>query len=77
MVSVDLDPDHESRLSELARAQGEDAAFLARRILMDYLDFEALPEKEDDRVWATASVAMAAKFMEPEDWREDTDDDSR
>lgn len=70
MVTIELDPVHEQHLVELARSQGADAALLGRRILSDYLDFLALPEKEDDEAWAEVSVRMAAEAFEPEDWDE-------
>ena len=71
MVTIDLDPVRERHLGELARSQGQEAAFLARRILSDYLDFAALPESEDDSDWAEASVALTAEVLEPEDWSDD------
>jgi predicted transcriptional regulator len=67
VVSVQLDPDHQARLDELARSQGQDGASFAARILTDYLDFEALP-KESDTAWAEASVALTPEVMDQEDW---------
>ena len=57
MVSIQLDPAHERRLGELARGQGQDAAELARRVLVDYLDFQGLPKDSDD-AWAEASARL-------------------
>ncbi len=68
-LTVELDPAQEQRLDALARSQGEDRATLARRILLDYLDFQSLPN-DTDEAWAEASVAMAPEFMDPEDWGE-------
>jgi predicted transcriptional regulator len=67
MVSIELDQNEQQRLDQLAASEGQDAASFARRILLDYLDFQALPN-EPDGVWAEASVIMAAEIMEPEDW---------
>ena len=46
MVTIELDPAHERHLDELARSQGEDVALVAQRILSEYLDFLAFPEKD-------------------------------
>jgi predicted transcriptional regulator len=69
MVAFNLDPVHQQRLDELARSQGQDGAALARQVLMDYLDFQALPS-DSDEAWAEASIAMTPEFMAPEDWGE-------
>ncbi|MCI0358244.1 MAG: hypothetical protein L0211_07160 [Planctomycetaceae bacterium] len=69
MVAFNLDPIHQQRLDELARSQGQDGATLARQVLMDYLDFQALPN-DSEEVWAEASVAMTPEFMDQEDWGE-------
>jgi predicted transcriptional regulator len=69
MVAFNLDPVHQQRLDELAQSKGQDGATLARQVLMDYLDFQVLPN-DSEEAWAEASVAMAPEFMEPEDWGE-------
>ncbi len=69
MVAFNLDPIHQERLEELARSQGQDGAMLARQILMDYLDFQSLPN-DSEEAWAEASVAMTPEFMDQEDWSE-------
>jgi predicted transcriptional regulator len=69
MLTVELDPAQQQRLDQLAATQGEDGATLARRILLDYLDFQSLPNDTDEQ-WAEASVAMTPEVMEPEDWDE-------
>jgi hypothetical protein len=68
MITIDLDVDHEKRLRELARAEGNDAVAVARRILSDYLDFHAIPA-ESDEAWAEASVALAAEILPSERWK--------
>ena len=75
MIAIELDLDHEKRLRELARAEGNDASNLARRILSDYLDFQALPDAPDD-AWAEASVALAAEVLPAEKWDESEEDGS-
>jgi len=69
MVAFNLDPVHQQRLDELARSQGQDGATLARQVLVDYLDFQALPN-DSEEAWAEASVAMTPEFMDQEDWGE-------
>lgn len=69
MVAFNLDPVHQQRLDELARSQGQDGATLARQVLMDYLDFQALPS-DSEEAWAEASIAMTPEFMDQEDWGE-------
>jgi hypothetical protein len=64
-------PIDEDRLHRLAVSQGQDEATLARRILLDYLDLQALPADLDDD-WAEASIALAPEIMEQEDWGEST-----
>ena len=67
MVAFNLDSDHQQRLDDLARSQGQDGAALARQVLMDYLDFQALPNDLEE-AWAEASVAITPEFMDQEDW---------
>lgn len=67
MVAFNLDPAHQQRLDELAKSRGQDGPELARQVLIDFLDFQALPE-DSEEAWAEASVKMAAEFAEPEDW---------
>jgi predicted transcriptional regulator len=67
MISIDLDPTHQQRLDSLAKSQGQDGATLARRVLMDYLDFQALPA-DSDADWAEASIAMSPEVMGKENW---------
>ena len=70
MVAVELDLSRERQLTELARSQGADVAFVARQILSDYIDLLALPE-DDAAIWADASVALTAELYEDEDWSEE------
>ena len=67
MISIDLDPAHQKRLDSLAKAQGQDGATLARSVLVDYLDFQAL-SNDSDADWAEASIALAPEVMGEETW---------
>ena len=67
MISIDLDAAHQARLDSLASAQGEDGPSLARRVLLDFLDFQALPA-DSEAAWAEASVALSPELMGPESW---------
>ena len=67
MLSIELDVQHQKRLQLLAQSHGEDESALARRILLDYLDFQAIPD-ESDAAWAEASIALAPEIMGPETW---------
>lgn len=62
MLTIELDPADQKRLEKLALARGEDEASLARRILLDFLEFQAIPETAD-AAWAAASVALAPEIM--------------
>ncbi len=70
MVSIHLDPIHEKQLGELAKSQGQDAADLARRVLIDYLDLQSLPHESDGQ-WAEASVALTPEVIDNDPWDED------
>ena len=70
MVAVELDLSRERQLTELARSQGADVAFVAQQILSDHIDLLALPE-DDAAIWADASVALTAELYEDEDWSEE------
>lgn len=63
MVAINLDPVHQQRLDELARSQGQDVSTLARQVLIDYLDFQALPS-DSEEAWAEASIAMTPEFTD-------------
>ena len=67
MISIDLDAAYQERLNSMAAAQGEDGPSLARRVLLDFLDFQALPA-DSEAAWAEASVALAPEVMGPESW---------
>jgi predicted transcriptional regulator len=67
MVTIQLDNAHEERLRALAAGEGRDAAELARRVIEDYLDFQAVSHATPEQ-WAEASVAMASEFLAPEEW---------
>lgn len=69
MVSIQLEPDQEKRLIQLAQHRGQDVADLARRILADYLDFQAL-SGDSEADWAAASVALAPEVFDDERWDE-------
>jgi predicted transcriptional regulator len=69
MVSIQLDPIYQKRLNDLASAQGKDGTELARQILVDYLDFQSLPNDTADD-WAEASVALTPEIMPEEHWDE-------
>ncbi len=62
MVAIELGPIDQDRLHRLAISQGQDEATLARRILLDHLDFQALPADLDDD-WAEASIALAPEIQ--------------
>ena len=70
MMTVELDSSRERQLTELARSQGADVAFVAQQILSDYIDLLALPEG-DAAAWADASVALTTELYEDEDWSEE------
>jgi len=67
MIPVDLDSTHQRQFDELAAAAGEDSASMARRIILDYLDFQALPADSEEE-WAAASIALAPEVMGEENW---------
>ena len=69
MVAVELDRGREELLDQLARAEGAEAADVARRVLEDYLDFRSLP-KDEGADWAEASVRLTAEIMSDENWGE-------
>jgi predicted transcriptional regulator len=70
MISIELDHEAQARLDKLARLRGQDGAALARLILLDYLDFHALPQ-DSKEAWAEASAALTPEIIEPEDWQPD------
>jgi len=67
MVAIELDREHEKRLTEIAAASGLSPSAIVRRIVEDFLDLKTLPEKTDDE-WAQASVALALEVMDDEEW---------
>lgn len=70
MVTIELDHAHIARLEQLARSKGQDASAVARQIVVDFLDFQLLPEdRESD--WAEASVALSPEVMGLDSWNED------
>ena len=69
MVAIQLDQGREELLDQLARAEGAEAADVARRVLEDYLDFRSLP-KDDHADWAEASVRLTPEIMSDENWGE-------
>ena len=76
MVRVQLDAAHELRWRELAESRGQDVAALAKSVLKDYLDLEALPpDKEED--WAEASARLAGEVLGEDDWNGRRDSGSR
>jgi predicted transcriptional regulator len=76
MVSVELDTVREQRLRDLAESRGQDAASLARSVLEDYLDLEALPADAEE-AWAEASIALAGEVLDDETWNGGPDNGSR
>jgi hypothetical protein len=72
MISVTLDTTHQRLFDELAAAAGEDSNSLARRIILDYLDFQALPADTEEH-WSAASIALAPEFMGEENWDDAAD----
>jgi hypothetical protein len=71
MVAIELGPIDQDRLHRLAASQGQDEATLARRILLDYLDLQALPT-DSDADWAESSIALAPEIMDQDRWDENT-----
>ena len=69
MIAIELDSKQQSQLNALAAAQGQDGVTLARRVLLEYLEFQALPADSDD-TWANASVELTPEFMSDEKWDE-------
>jgi predicted transcriptional regulator len=69
MVAVQLDRGREELLDQLARAEGAEAADVARRVLEDYVDFRSLP-KDEVADWAEASVRLTPEIISDENWGE-------
>jgi hypothetical protein len=67
MVTIQLENAQEERLRALAANEGHDAAELARRVIEDYLDFQAMSHDTPEQ-WAEASAAMTCEFLGPEEW---------
>ncbi len=67
MIAIQLDTAHQKRLEELAAAKGQDGTELARRIIIDFLDFGELPRTSDEQ-WAEASVALTPEIVDQENW---------
>jgi predicted transcriptional regulator len=75
MITIELDARHEDRLTQMAKDEGQDAAELARHILVNFLDFQELVPDSDEE-WAKASVALTPEIMVHEDW-DQLDDGSK
>jgi predicted transcriptional regulator len=73
VVTIELDSVAQERLDGLARLQGQDSSTLARRILLDYLDFQALPPDTAED-WAAASIALSPEVLEDSGWDDLTHD---
>ena len=67
MVSINLDATQAERLDKLARSLGTDSDKLAGQIVVNFLDFQALPTDSAED-WAEAAVALAPEVMAVEAW---------
>ena len=72
MISLELQPETERRLRELASARQEEPAQLVVRALEEYLDLQGWGEDTEDE-WAEASVLLAPEILADEAWDEDAD----
>ena len=72
MIALELGPETERRLRELASARQEDPAQLVVRALEEYLDLQGWDE-DTEQEWAEASVQLAAEILPEEAWDEDAD----
>jgi predicted transcriptional regulator len=71
MVAIQLDRDRQEQLERMASADGRDVAEVARQILEDYLDLNALKELSSQD-WAEGCVALSGEVFDPDDvWEED------
>lgn len=71
MVTVDLGPEREEQLRQLAKSRGEDVSALARQAIEDFLDVQGwTADTEAD--WAAASLAMSPEVLTDDAWDEDT-----
>ena len=66
MITIQLSPEREELLRNLARSRGEDASNLARSVLEEYLDHGA--PADTNALWADASVALASEVLDQESW---------
>ena len=69
MITIQLPPEQERRLGELAAAQGENAAALAQRVVRDFIAFNDLPSDSADD-WAEAAMKLAPEVFAAEEWSE-------
>jgi predicted transcriptional regulator len=72
VVSIQLDPQQMKTLDDLAKRRGANASELARRIVVDFLEFQEL-EKDTQDDWAEASVALTPEVMDQERWESQND----
>lgn len=69
MVTIELAPNSEVRLKELAMRQGQSVDQLARQIVEDFLAFQNLSDESNDH-WAESSLALAPEVFPAEPWDE-------
>jgi len=67
MIAIDLEVADQERLDRLAKSLGSDSERLARQIVVDYLDFQALPN-DSEEAWAEAAITLAPEIMDVESW---------
>ena len=72
MISLELEPETERRLRELASVRQEDPAQLVIRALEEYLDLQGWDE-DTEQEWAEASVRLSAEILPEEAWDEGAD----
>ena len=74
MITVDLDPERERQLRELARSRSEDPAQVVRRAIEEYLDLQGWGEDSAEE-WAESSIALTPEVLPQESWDEDETSD--
>ena len=70
MITIQLSPEFEQRLQQLAQSSGQESSAYARRVLEEFLAIQNWP-KDQDRDWAESSVAMTPECFPHETWPSD------
>ena len=72
MIPLELSPEKEKQLRDLALARNEDLAQLVRRAVEEFLDLQAWAKDSADE-WAESSVALTPEILPDEAWDEGAD----